>query len=80
MNQIQNKIPLEYCSQEKHEQYSDELQKIIEYFSNKPLTDIDNNIINEFTDETTQSIQETTIPNISVIGSLVSDQRDHKWD
>ena len=79
-NQIQNKVPFEYDSQEKHEQYSDELQKIIEYFSNKPLTDIDSNIINELTDETTQPIQETTIPNTSVIGSLVSDQRDHKWD
>ena len=79
-NQIQNKVPFEYDSQEKHEQYSEDLQKIIEHFSNKPLADIDNNIIKELTDETTQPIHETTIPNNSIIGSLVSDRRDSKWD
>ena len=47
VNQIQNKVPFEYGSREKHEQYSDELQKIIEHFSSRPLTNIDNNIIND---------------------------------
>ena len=79
-NQIQNKVPFEYDSQEKHEQYSDELQKIIEYFSNKPLTDIDNNIINELADETNQPVRETSVPTMSIISSSIHEQRNSKWD
>ena len=79
-NQIQNKVPFEYDNQEKHLQYSEELDKIIQHFSNRQLTDIDNNIIDELADEQPQSAQEATISNNSVIGNLATDQRDHKWD
>ena len=73
-NQIQSKVPFEFDSQDKHLQYSEELEKIIEHFSNKHLSNIDNNIINELADETTQPIQEATVPENSMIGSLVSYQ------
>ena len=79
-NQIQNKVPFEYGSEEKHQQYSEELEKIIEYFSNRQLSDIDNNIINELADEITKKVQETSVATISIIGSSVSDQKNHKWD
>ena len=77
-NQIQNKVPFEYGSQEKHEQYSEELQKIIEHFSSIQLSNIDNNIINELADETNQPIHETSIPMTSVISSSIHEQRNSK--
>ena len=73
-NQIQSKVPFEFDSQDKHLQYSEELEKFIEHFSNKHLSNIDNNIINELADETTQPIQEATVPENSMIGSFVSYQ------
>ena len=79
-NQIQNKVPLENDSQEKHLQYSEELDKFISHYSSRQLSDIDNNIINELFDESFQPPQEVTAQNNSIIGSLVTDQRDHKWD
>ena len=79
-NQIQNKVPFEYECEDKHQMYSEELEKFIEHFSNKQLSDIDYNIIKELSDNTNQPINEVTAPNNSIIGSLISDQRVHKWD
>ena len=79
-NQIQNHVPFEYDNKEKHQSYSEELNKFIDQFSNRQLSDIDLNIISELTDEPSQSMQEVTVPNNSVIGSIVSNVRDHKWD
>ena len=77
LNHIQNKIPFEYSSQEEHQKYSEELEKFIEYFSVKKLSNIDNNMINELADDVVQPFPEVTAEN-SVIGCLVSNQRGNK--
>ena len=74
MNEIQNKVPFEYDSQEKHQKYSEELDKFIDQFSNRQLSKIDKNIINDIVFEAAQPMHDASISNNSMIDNQVTEQ------
>ena len=78
-NEIQNKVPFEYDNQEKHQKYSEELDKFINQYSNRQLSKIDKNIINDIVFEAAQPIQDVSASNNSMIDNLVTEQYN-KWE
>ena len=80
VNQIQNKVPFEYGSEERHQLYYEELESLVENYSNKVFSNIDHSIIEELVDETKQSIPEITAQSNSIIGNYVITQNHNKWE
>ena len=77
---IQRKARFKYYSGDYHKQHSKEFGKYTWYFSYKQLFYIGDSIINGLADITSQQIHEAPAPSNSIIGSLLSYQRDYKWD
>ena len=79
-NQIQNKVPFEYSDQLKHQEYYEEMEKLIDNFTNKDLSNFDHRIINELADESTKSCSDINVTNSSNLGSMIIDPNQNKWD
>ena len=78
-NSIQNKLPFENDNQDKHQEYYDELKVFIEKYSDKQLSEFDQNIIKELADEVVPPIQETFVCNNSDISNMGAEQKFDKW-
>ena len=79
-NQIQNKVPFEYGDQLKHQEYYEEMEKFIDHFSSRNLSNLDHSIINELADETNKPEPELNGASTSILGSLVTEVQHNKWE
>ena len=79
-NQIQNKVPFEYSDQLKHQEYYDAMEKLIDNFANKDLSNFDHRIIHELADGSTKSYSDINVTNSSNLGSMIADPNPNKWD